>query len=189
MSKQNLLSKNSDSLIILLFIGASILAGISFQKDNFPKIETKTENVLLNHKGYYLEIKKIDVLAPIILNVNGTKKDIYFKALESGVAQFEGTSLPGEIGNSFIFGHSSYYDNAPGNYKKIFARLNELNYGDQIDIYKDENHLVFEVIEKKIVEPTDLSVLKQTKDTRLTLMTCWPLGSTKERLIVVAKKQ
>ena len=128
-------------------------------------------------------------MAPIILNVNGTKKDIYFKALESGVAQMEGTPLPGEIGNSFIFGHSSYYDNAPGNYKKIFARLNELNYGDQIDIYKDNTDIEFVVIDKKIIKPTDLSVLKQTTDTRLTLMTCWPLGSTKERLIVVAKKQ
>ena len=38
------------------------------------------------------------------------------------------------------------------------------------------------------MEPTDVSVLKQTDEPYLTLMTCYPPGTTSKRLIVKLKQ-
>jgi len=137
-------------------------------------------------KKYKLKIEKLKISAPIILNVPGANKTEYFKALEKGVAHLAGTPLPGEKGNSVIFGHSSFYRNAPGAYKTIFRNLNQLELGDKILVLVDSKALLFKVIEKRVVNPNDLSVLHQTKDSRLTLMTCWPPGRIDQRLIVVS---
>jgi LPXTG-site transpeptidase (sortase) family protein len=43
---------------------------------------------------------------------------------------------------------------------------------------------------RKIVAPTDLSVLRRSQDSELTLITCYPthaIGPAPQRLIVVAK--
>jgi sortase A len=49
---------------------------------------------------------------------------------------------------------------------------------------------VYEVTEKKVVDPDDVEVLRQTKDPRLTLITCYPtyyIGPAPQRAIVIAK--
>ena len=133
------------------------------------------------------QIKLVDI--PIILNVDGGNQTKYLEALEDGVAHFAGTALPGAKGNSFIFGHSSYYANKPGKYKEVFRNLNKLEEGDQIQIKSNLKTYQYTVSEKKIVNPKAVEVLEHPEDSyRLTLMTCWPLGSTAKRLIVIAQK-
>lgn len=62
---------------------------------------------------------------PIIINTPGSNEKAYLKALQNGVAHYKGTLIPGsEAGNSFIFGHSSYYTNVAGQYKDVFENLN-----------------------------------------------------------------
>ena len=139
-------------------------------------------------RDYFMAIPKLNVYAPILPNVNGSNKDEYLRALINGVAHFSGTSLPGETGNSFIFGHSSYYTNREGYYKNIFATLHNLDNGDPIYLWYEGKEYIYYVAEEKIVQPTDLSVLDQTDDERITLQACWPIGSTKERIIIVAKR-
>ena len=60
----------------------------------------------------------------------GVEEDIQ-DALEHGVVHYPGTARPGQAGNFFVTGHSSYYPWADGNYKTVFARLHELNVGDE----------------------------------------------------------
>ncbi len=71
-------------------------------------------------------------------------------------------------------------------YGHPFRHLNELNNGDQIIIYTSDGKFVYQVLERKIVRPTDLSVINQSRDTQLTLTTCHPIGSARQRLVVVA---
>jgi len=138
--------------------------------------------------SYNLLLTKIGVSVPIITNVDGNNQEEYNKALENGVAQLRGSALPGKNGNSFIFGHSSYYENKPGNYKQIFAELNDLIPGDLIEVQSGEANFVYRITNKKVVEPSDVSVAAQNVDlTQITLMTCWPIGSTAQRLIVVGE--
>ncbi len=135
-------------------------------------------------KDFFLYIPKLEVKAPIFSNISGVDKDAYLKVLENGVAHYAGTNLPGEAGRVFIFGHSSYYRNRPGNYKTIFAKLNNLIQNDEIIIYYQQNKYSYRVTSKNIVNPDDTNVLLPTENKTLTLQTCWPPGTTDKRLVV-----
>lgn len=110
------------------------------------------------------------------------------KGLQKGVVRYPGTAIPGQIGNVFITGHSSYYLWDPGKYKDVFALLHNVEIGDQITVFYEQKKFTYTVTEKKVVSPNDVDVLKQTDDKRLTLMTCTPIGTALNRLIIVAEQ-
>ena len=151
--------------------------------------ETATSNINEGNSSYALRIEKLGLEAPIIPNIDGNNKEEYMKALESGVAQMAKTALPGEAGNTVIFGHSSYYESKPGGYKTIFADLDKLAAGDIIQLSSGAKIVSYTVIEIKTVKPEDVSIVNQNKNEyKLTLITCWPPKTTNERLVVVAKE-
>lgn len=111
------------------------------------------------------------------------------EALQSGVIHYPGTARPGQAGNFFITGHSSYYPWAKGKFKTVFARLSQLAIGDEYWVYYNGDKHRYVVNEKKEVRPTNVSVLDQPFDKRLgTLMTCVPVGTTLRRLILTANE-
>lgn len=113
---------------------------------------------------------------------------IFMKELENGVIKYPGSANPGESGNSFIFGHSSNYPWAKGDYNDVFALLNKLEVGDEIIVYFKQKKFVYGVKEKLIVNPGHVSSLGgDANDKQLTLMTCWPLGTAINRLLVVTE--
>lgn len=128
-------------------------------------------------------IPKINVTAPIIFVDTRDEKTIQ-NNLTQGAVHYSGTAMPGEVGNSFITGHSSNFWWIKGSYNYIFLNLNKLTIGDQLKIYHNGNKYVYQVSEVKTVEPTDVSVLEQTSTPTLTLMTCTPPGTNWKRLIV-----
>lgn len=140
--------------------------------------------------GDRIVIDKIKISAPVGRNIDGNNQQAYMKALEKGVAQLAGTATPGELGNSVIFGHSSYYRSQPGSYKTIFAKLGNLVGGDEIKVVVGGNTLSYKVFDKKIVSSGDVSVVMQDDKSqkRLTLITCWPVGTSNQRLVVMAKE-
>lgn len=108
-------------------------------------------------------------------------------ALMDGAVHYPGTARPGQAGNFFVTGHSSYYPWAPGKYKTVFARLSELKPGDEYWVYYKGDRHRYVVTEKKEVLPSDVTVLDQPANKRIsTLMTCTPVGTTLRRLIVQA---
>lgn len=110
-------------------------------------------------------------------------------ALEDGVVHYPGTARPGQAGNFFVTGHSSYYPWAEGAYKTIFARLHELQIGDEYWIYYGGDKYRYKIMSKKEVKPTNVSVLDQPTHRRTgTLMTCTPVGTTLRRLIVSSEE-
>ncbi len=99
--------------------------------------------------------------------------------LKKGPGHYQNTPLPGQPGNAAIAGHRTTYG-AP------FGDIGELNAGDEIDVTTRQGSFVYKVTEKKVVSPSDVSVLNPTKDNRLTLTTCHPKYSAAQRLIVTA---
>jgi len=98
-----------------------------------------------------------------------------------GPAHLIDTAEPGSSGNMVIAGHRDTF----------FRHVHSLRYGDDIYILRGGTRFHYVVRSRRIVEPTNLSVLKQTKDGELTLITCWPthaIGPAPQRLIVVAKR-
>ena len=100
--------------------------------------------------------------------------------LKKGPGHYPGTPMPGQPGNAAIAGHRTTYG-AP------FYRLDELAVGDEILVTSRQGRFRYEVTETKVVSPRASEVLNPTDDNRLTLTTCNPRFSAKERLIVVAR--
>lgn len=109
--------------------------------------------------------------------------------LEQGVVHYPGTAEPGQAGNFFLTGHSSYFPWAPGGYKSVFARLGELHVGDEFWVYHGGDKYRYVIEAKKEILPSDVTVLDQPLNKRVaTLMTCTPVGTTLRRLIISAKE-
>ena len=107
--------------------------------------------------------------------------------LRQGVVHYPGTAAPGQTGNVFITGHSSYYPWDPGAYKDVFAVLGQLNVGDEYYVYYNQKKFTYVVREKFEVNPDNVNVLQQPHDKKIsTLMTCTPVGTTLRRLIIRA---
>ncbi|MAE68279.1 MAG: sortase [Candidatus Peribacteraceae bacterium] len=118
----------------------------------------------------------------------GVEEDIQ-TALTAGVVHYPGTARPGQAGNFFVTGHSSYYPWAEGNFKTVFARLHELNVGDEYWVYYGGDKHRYLVSGKKEVKPSNVDVLDQPTNRRMaTLMTCTPVGTTLRRLILTAQE-
>jgi sortase A len=118
--------------------------------------------------------------APV--EVNGTD-------LKKNAIHYPGTVLPGEYGNSVIFGHSAlpqFY--RTGNPLTIFNPLIKAKIGDEIVINYDGVTYHYFVRKTAVVEASAVSVLEQKYDRhQLTLITCTPLGTYWYRFVAVAE--
>lgn len=111
------------------------------------------------------------------------------RSLQDGVVHYPGTARPGQAGNFFITGHSSYFPWAPGKYKSVFARLPELTVGDEYWVFYGGEKFRYRIVGKREVRPTDVTVLDQPTGKRsATLMTCTPVGTTLRRLVLEAQE-
>jgi LPXTG-site transpeptidase (sortase) family protein len=134
-----------------------------------------------------ITIPKINIHAPIVYEPTVQEAAVQ-KALESGVDHYGNTPMPGQTGNSVIFGHSSNDWWEPGNYKFVFVLLDKLVPGDRYTVDYQSVRYTYEVTGSRVVEPTDLSVLVQTPEPTMTLITCTPPGTSWKRLVVTAKQ-
>ncbi|MBO3746019.1 class E sortase [Streptosporangiaceae bacterium NEAU-GS5] len=106
-------------------------------------------------------------------------------SLRRGPGHYPGTAQPGEIGNFVISGHRTTYA-AP------FNRIDELRTGDDIIVDTREKRYVYEVTQKKVVDPQQLDVIDAVPERPgvfphkavITLTTCHPEYSARERLVV-----
>jgi len=109
--------------------------------------------------------------------------------LMQSLVQYPGTSLPGQYGNTVIFGHSvlpQFFN--PKNYRTIFSTLPPLKEGDEIFIDFDGILYRYEVLGLQEVSQEDATVLEQHYDGEyLSLITCVPPGTYLRRLVVTAK--
>jgi len=107
------------------------------------------------------------------------------KELEKGIIRYPGSAKPGENGSSFIFGHSSNFPWIKWDYNDVFSLLDKVVYNDEVIVYYWQEKYTYKIKEKKVITPWDVSVLERNKDkSEITLMTCWPIWTTLNRLIV-----
>ena len=133
-------------------------------------------------------IPKIGANAKVIAKVDPYNSLVYQRALTQGVAHAKTSSLPGQPGNVFIFSHSSVNFYEASRYNSIFYLLNKLEPGDEIRLYYQGQPIIYRVSETKIVSSSAVNYLQAgTGESSLTLMTCWPAGTTYKRLLVIAR--
>jgi sortase A len=123
------------------------------------------------------------------LGIEDARVQIGGEDLMEKLVHYPGTALPGQYGNSVIFGHSvlpQFFN--PENYRTIFSTLPTLQEGDEILV--DFDGIRYRYLVRKMVEtkPEDVSILEQNYDSQwLSLITCVPPGTYLRRLIVRAQ--
>ena len=138
--------------------------------------------------NFSLVIPKIQARAKIFANVDASRPSGYLPVLKKGVAHGRGTVFPGMKGTIFLFAHSA---DAPWqiiHYNAVFYLLRELEEGDEVIVFFGGKRFNYWVTEKKIVPPTQTSFFKQKEEELLVLQTCYPPGTTREALLIFAKR-
>ncbi len=146
----------------------------------FPKSPPKKEEKE-KAKAFTMSIPKLGITDAVAV-LSG-------EDLNKSLIHYGGTALPGEYGNTVVFGHSvlPIFFN-PKNYLTIFSTLPTLKEGDEIDVFSDNVRYRYIVYEMKVVSPDDVAVLEQKYDwSYLSLVTCVPPGTYWKRLIVRAR--
>ena len=102
------------------------------------------------------------------------------RTLRRAVGHLPETALPGDAGNMALAAHRDTY----------FGALQWVRKGDRIHLRTPDGDFAYVVLDTRVVEPTDVSVLAPTPDSTLTLITCYPfsyVGPAPQRFIVRAK--
>ena len=116
----------------------------------------KDEELAKEEFDWYIEIPKIEVYAPI---EEGTDEEV----LNKFIGHFENTSR--RNGNCGLIAYNVNYNN---NY---FAKLKELEKDDIVYYFVDGKKYKYKVKDNFIVYETDLTMLDETKENMITLIT------------------
>lgn len=138
-----------------------------------------------------LVIPKINVEVPVVWDVTPDHES-QMAAMEDGVAWFGipgANSKPGQAGNIPVSGHSSNSFFETGDYKFVFAPLEKLSTDDMIYVNYKGTRYTYVVTKKEVVKPENVGALTyETDKSVLTLITCTPLGTALNRLLVTAEQ-
>ncbi len=138
-------------------------------------------------KEFGLIIPKIGVNAEVISNVNPNKPSSYQEALKHGIAHSSLSYLPDQDGTVYLFSHSTNYDWFVKDLNAVFYLIKNLEKDDMVVLMYKGSPYTYKITGKQIVKPTDVSYMApQAGAKRLILQTCWPPGSTSERLLIFA---
>jgi sortase A len=102
-----------------------------------------------------------------------------FEQLKKGVGQHLGTSDPGQTGNLVLSAHNDIFG-------EIFRRLDELQPGDELQIYTASQIFTYVVTGTRIVAPTEVSVMAPKDYPSVTLISCYPYLVDNKRIAVFA---
>jgi len=146
--------------------------------------------------GKRLRIHRLWVEAPLVdvsyASETQLEKWAFHDELQQGVVKYPFTWQPWTTGNMLIFWHSSvdFWESKSNQYGFVFSKLNELVSGDIIEVIWDGQQYLYEVQETVVKNPKKVNeVVDAYQDgSYLTLMACFPLYSTAQRILVIAKR-
>jgi len=122
-----------------------------------------------------IQIPAIGVDAPVVEGDD-------WEPLKQGAGHHVGSANPGESSNCVISAHNDIFG-------EIFRDLPDLDLGDETFVYTASQVYRYVVTQKRIIEPTDVSVMYPTSSPVLTLISCYPYGIDTHRIVVIAELQ
>lgn len=100
--------------------------------------------------------------------------------LRQGVGHHIGSANPGSTGNVVLSAHNDIFG-------ELFRDLDRLQPGDAVFLYTATQKFTYRVVQIRIVEPTDVSVLSSSARPILTLVSCYPYMIDNQRIVVTAE--
>jgi sortase A len=122
-----------------------------------------------------IQIPAIGVDAPIVEGDD-------WEALKQGVGHHVGSANPGESDNCVVSAHNDIFG-------EIFRDLPDLDLGEEILVSTTSQVYRYMVTQKRIIQPTDVSVMHPTSSPVLTLISCYPYGIDTHRIVVIGELQ
>lgn len=171
-------SQNQDARVVTTHALPSQIPSQPSPSTAFPEASALTATAAPATQNGRIEIPKIGVAMAL---VEGRGEETMLR----GAWRFPHASTPDKGGNTVIVGHR--FLNLPPN-PETFYSLDKISQGDTFAVEWNGETYRYRVTETKVVPPTDLSVLEQTVKPTVTLITCTPVFTTKNRLIVHAER-
>ena len=136
-----------------------------------------------------LIIPKLNVDVPLNF---GVSIDGVMDAMNYGVVHYRvsgASAYPGEVGNFVVMGHSAGDIYSSNQYKFIFSGLERLEVGDIMYVHYNTVRYTYKMVGREIIWPTEVDKLViNTDKPMMTLVTCWPLGTSQKRLLISAEQ-
>ena len=136
-----------------------------------------------------LIIPKLNIDVPLNF---GVSVDDVMAAMNNGVVHYRingASAYPGEVGNFVVMGHSAGDVYSSNQYKFIFSGLERLEDGDIMYVHYNSVRYTYKMVGREIIWPTEVSKLViDTDKPMMTLVTCWPLGTSQKRLLISAEQ-
>ncbi len=179
---------SNTTLNVFSKISHPAISGVTEIQSHQETLEYISEETLKEHRNKYGLVNLEEEKTKLKIN----SAEIYGKivdgddanAMERGFWHYPLSSTPGYRGNTVIIGHR--FLNIPPRTDTLF-NLDKVRVGDQIVVEQEFNSYSYTVINTFVVDRNDVSVLENTNDYRITIITCTPLWSSEQRLIVVGK--
>lgn len=122
-----------------------------------------------------IQVPAINVDAPIVQGDG-------WEQLKKGVGQHVNTANPGKEGNVVLSAHNDIFG-------EIFRDLDQLEPGDEIILFTNQRSHTYVIVDSKVVEPTAVEVMEQTKQPTVTLISCYPYLVDDQRIVITAQLQ
>lgn len=172
----------------LLTFGPPLTEEVRYRLVTRPNLSTQRSLPEPVDMSYSIMVPRIGANVKVIPNVDPYTESEYQNALAKGVAHARGTVFPGQVGNTFLFAHSSRNWEIANQYNAVFFLLYKLQKGDDIYVTYAGQTFHYLVDELNYVDTDAVEYLSPDSSKKtLTLMTCWPPGTTLRRLIVTAQ--
>ena len=129
----------------------------NYSTSNSKEQESNRQVQAIKNSKWRVEIPKIGINAPI---KSGTTQDV----LATAVGHFPETNKWN--GNVALAGHNRGYN------CNFFQNIKKLKVGDSIFYHTEKGVREYKVVVNKIIYQTDWTYIQDTKDNRITLITC-----------------
>lgn len=150
------------------------------------RIETTQEKESEDTTMRRIVIHSIGLDAPIGLP-SSTDVTVLDQALLEGAVHYPTSAGLEDVGNILLFGHSSSLPVIHNKNYKLFNGLSKLTQGDVVRVQSNTHEYVYRVESVRMAKAEDAMVRFDTRDKRLTLVTCNnSFGDTSDRYVVEA---
>lgn len=137
-----------------------------------------SSSIKVDNKPIQIQIESINVTLPIIPAKIESGK---WEATTEGVSYLSSSPIPGNIGNSILYGH---------NWPNLLGNLSSVRPGDKIEIvYENNLQKTFEVEYTVTVDPSETHILLPSNDKRITVYTCTGFMDSKRFVVVGILKE
>jgi LPXTG-site transpeptidase (sortase) family protein len=146
------------------------------------------ETVDYEQLPFFIEIPSLNVYEKVQSNTNPNDAVEYQAALAEGVAHARGSAFPPEGRLVYIFGHSTDGLWNVEAYNAVFYQIKDLQIGELVILHFGEEKFTYQVTKQDIVKSSEIDFVNDARERNILLLqTCWPPGTSWQRLFVTAE--